>query len=283
MAPSKANSSWDDEESDSTAPSSPIAAPVVVAPRRSKFDDEEDDDDVLDSWDAAEDSEVEREKTKKAAEAKAKADAAAQALKKSKGQRLEEIREKNMRRKLEQEMEAEVEESEDEGERRRRMREEEKLADLANAEDLLGMANGNKKTAGPKVITIQEGSDPSSAIDLSSLKLFDPQTAGGFTKLKETMVPLLAGNNAKKAQYPIFMQDFTKQLVKDLNSDQIKKIATILSTMSNEKMKEEKAADKGAKKTKAAKTKPVMAASRNVAHMADTTAYDDDLGDDDFM
>ena len=52
MAPA----AWDDEDSESTPPSSP----PVVAARRSKFDDEEDDADVLDSWDAAEDSEVER-------------------------------------------------------------------------------------------------------------------------------------------------------------------------------------------------------------------------------
>ena len=45
---------------------------------------------VIDDWDAAEDSEVEREKAKKAAEAKAKADAEAAANKKSKKQRIEE-------------------------------------------------------------------------------------------------------------------------------------------------------------------------------------------------
>jgi len=47
--------------------------------------------------------------------------------------------------------------------------------------------------------------------------------------------------------------------------------------MSNEKMKEEKAAEKGGKKTKAAKTKTSLAAGRDVAHRADTTAYDDGL------
>jgi len=73
------------------------------------------------------------------------------------------------------------------------------------------------------------------------------------------------------------MQDFAKQLVKDLNSEQIKKIATGLSTMSNEKMREEKAAEKGGKKSKAAKTKTSLAASRDIASRADVTAYDDGL------
>lgn len=271
MAPSKAQSSWDEDDSDSTPPSSP----PVVAARRGKFDDEEDDSDVLESWDAAEDSEVEREKAKKAADAKAKAEAEAKANHKTHAQRVEEKRQANLRKKLENDMEAE-EDEEDEADRRKRMREEEKLADLANAEDLLGAASGNKKTAGPKPVMLREGEDPTSAIDLSSLKLFNPSTAAQFTNLKETLVPLL-GNNAKKVQYSIFMQDFAKQLCKDLNSDQIKKIATGLSTMSNEKMREEKAAEKGGKKSKAAKTKTSLAASRDIASRADVTAYDDGL------
>ena len=50
MAPSKAQTSWEEEESDSSEGSS---APVIQ--RRGKFDDEEDDSDVVESWDAAED------------------------------------------------------------------------------------------------------------------------------------------------------------------------------------------------------------------------------------
>ena len=47
--------------------------------------------------------------------------------------------------------------------------------------------------------------------------------------------------------------------------------------MSNEKMKEEKAADKGSKKTKAAKTKATLSANRDIAHKADVTSYEDGL------
>lgn len=88
----------------------------------------------------------------------------------------------------------------------------------------------------------------------------------------------MAGN-AKKAHYSLFMQEFTKQICKDLPSDQIKKIASGLTTLSNEKMKEEKAAEKGGKKTKAAKTKASLNATRDVSHRADTTAYEDDFGE----
>lgn len=267
MAPS----AWDDEESESTPPSSP----PVVAARRGKFDDEEDDDDVLESWDAAEDSEVEREKEKKAAEAKAKAEAEAKANHKSKSQRIEEKRQANMRKKMEEDMEAESDD-ETEAEKRARLREEEKASDLANAEDMFGNIGISNNRGANKAVTVQESEDPASAVDLSSMKLFKPATPAEFRKLNEVLTGLLT-QNSKKPQYAIFMQDFAKQLVKDLNSDQIRKISTGLSTMSNEKMKEEKAAEKGGKKTKAAKTKPSVVASKDVSTRADTMAYDDGL------
>jgi translation initiation factor 3 subunit J len=96
--------------------------------------------------------------------------------------------------------------------------------------------------------------------------------------MRETLVPVIS-NNAKKAQYIIFLQEFTKQLAKDLPSDQIKKIASTLTALSNEKLKEEKAAEKGGKKSKAQKTKVALVASRNTSTTADTTAYDDDFGE----
>ncbi|KAF2842680.1 translation initiation factor eIF3 subunit [Patellaria atrata CBS 101060] len=268
MAPSK----WDDEEEDSTPPSSP-PAPIV---RRGKFDDEEEDDDVLESWDAAEDSEVEREKAKKAAEAKAKAEAEAKANHKSRAQRIEEKRMENMRRRQLEEEES-SEEEEDEATRRARLRQTEKDADLKHAEDLFGGAAGIKSRS-VKPVTVQDTNDPTSTLDLSALKIFDPNTKDQFTKLRETLVPLIS-QNSKKGAYVLFLQELTKQISKDLPSEQIKKIASGLTTLSNEKMKEEKAAEKGGKKTKAAKTKNSLVASRDISYKADTTAFDDDFGE----
>jgi translation initiation factor 3 subunit J len=125
---------------------------------------------------------------------------------------------------------------------------------------------------------VTDESDPGKAVDLSALALFNPSTKDQFTKLRETLTPLIAGNS-KKGQYSLFLQEFVKQISKDLPSEQIKKIASGLTTLSNEKMKEEKAADKGGKKTKAAKTKTVLNASRDVGVRADTAAYDEDFGE----
>lgn len=272
MAPGK----WDDEESGSSSDSPPAVAPVA---RRSKFDDEEEDDDVLESWDAAEDSEVEREKAKKAQEAKAKAEAEAKANHKSKAQRIEEHRQAALRRR---QMDADYEsEEEDEAERRARLRQQEIDGSRAQAEELFGdLAIGKKKTG--KAITVTDENEPGKAIDLSSLSIFNPHTKDQFTKLRETLTPLIAANS-KKGPYTLFLQEFVKQISKDLPSEQIKKIASGLTTLSNEKMKEEKAAEKGGKKTKAAKTKTTLNAARDVGVRADTSAYDDDFGDDDFM
>lgn len=226
---------------------------------------------MVDDWDAAEDSEVEREKAKKAAEAKAKADAEAAANKKSKSQRIEEKRMETMRRKMEDEDES-SEEEEDEATKRERLRKTEQAADLKHAEDLFGGVGISKDRTKPVVIA--DPKDPNNAIELSSLPLFNPTTKDQFLKLRETLVPILTANS-KKAQYTLFLPEFMRALVKDLPSEQIKKIASGLTTLSNEKMKEEKAAEKGGKKTKAAKSKTSLVASRDTSYKADTTAYDE--------
>ena len=219
---------------------------------------------------------VEREKAKVAAEQKAKADAEAAANKKSKAER---IAEKKAQRKLEEESEEESSE-EDEAARRERLRRTEQESDLKHAEDLfgnIGISNSRKVTTAANAVVI-DVKDPTSTVDLTALPLFDPKTKLQFEKLRDTLIPVLT-NNSKKAHYVIFLQEFTKQLAKDLPSDQIKKIASGLTALSNEKMKEEKAADRTGKKSKAQKTKVALVASRNTSTAADVNAYDDDLGE----
>jgi len=201
---------------------------------------------------------VEREKAKKAAEAQAKADAEALANKKSKAQRIEEKRMATMRREAEGEEESSSEQD----------------SDLKHAEDMFGNMGINKNRSALKAVVVADPSDPTSTIDLSSLPLFNPNTKDQFLRLRETLIPIFAANS-KKAQYTMFMQEFTKQIVRDLPSDQIKKIASGLTTLSNEKMKEEKAAEKGGKKTKAAKSKATLVANRDTGFRADTTSYAD--------
>jgi translation initiation factor 3 subunit J len=120
-----------------------------------------------------------------------------------------------------------------------------------------------------------DASDPTKTVDLSALPLFKPTTKSQFEQLRTVVGPILA-NNSKKPHYTSFLQDFAKQLAKDLPSDQIKKIASTLTALSNEKMKEEKAAEKGGKKTKAAKTKTSLAGVSRGGGVNDMNTYDED-------
>jgi translation initiation factor 3 subunit J len=231
----------------------------------------------VDSWDKAEDSEEEREKAKAAAERQAKADAEAAANKKSKAQRIAEQKAERARKLAEDSDESS---EEDEAARRERLRRTEQESDLKHAEDLfgnIGISNSRKVTTAANAVQVN-AKDPASTVDLTTLPLFDPKTKLQFEKLRDTLVPVIT-NNSKKAHYVIFLQEFTKQLAKDLPSDQIKKIASSLTALSNEKMKEEKAAEKGGKKSKAQKTKVALVASRNASTTADVNAYDDDFGE----
>jgi translation initiation factor 3 subunit J len=240
---------------------------------------------VADNWEEEEDSEAEREKAAKAAAAKAKADAEAAANKKPKSQRIEEHREANRRRRAEEEADGDSDEEEDEAEKRARLRQSEQDADLKHAQDLFANAGMGPKsrTAVNKAVIIEDKENPGQTIDLSKYPLFKPATKSQFDALSATLVPLLTAASSKP-HYSIWISQFVKQICADLPSAEIKKAASALTALSNEKMKEEKEKEKGGKKSKAAKTKTTLAAGRDVGRgVADTTSYDDGLGDDDFM
>jgi translation initiation factor 3 subunit J len=162
-----------------------------------------------------------------------------------------------------------------------RLRRTEKDSDLKHAENLFGDIDLNRNRGSPKAVVVGDASDPTKAIDLSAMPLFKPTTKDQFATLTNVLIPLLTANT-KKVQYSLWAPEFAKQLVNELPSDQIKKVASALTTLSNQKMREEKAAEKGSKKSKAAKTKSSLVTQRDVAKV-DTSTYEDDLGDDDFM
>jgi translation initiation factor 3 subunit J len=236
---------------------------------------------VLESWDAAEDSEVERDQDAKAAAAKAKAEAEAAAKKKSKVQRIEEHK-ANRRKQQEEESSDESDSDEDAATQRARLRKTEQESDLKHAEDLFADIDLNQKRAARPAAVISNSNDPTQSIDLAALPLFKPSTKTQFTTLTNTLIPILTAQS-KKPQYALWVQEFARQLVKELPSSDIKKVASTLTTASNEKLKEEKAAEKGGKKSKAAKTKVALVAARDTGR-ADLTVYGgDDLDEDDFM
>lgn len=210
---------------------------------------------------------------------KAKAEAEALANKKSKTQR---IAERQAERRARAEADGYSSDEETEAERRERMRRNEQDADLRHAEDLFGAVDlRNRKVAAAAGAVVMDVQDPNKTINLASLPVFNPMTKLQFEQMRTTLTPVISAN-AKKAHYVLFLQEFTKQLAKDLPSDQIKKIASSLTTLSNEKMKEEKAAEKGGKKSKAAKNKTTLVGVTR-GPVTDMNTYDDAFGDDDFM
>lgn len=244
---------------------------------------------MADSWDAEEDSEAEAEKARVAAERKAKAEAEAAANKKSKSQRLAQHQAARKAQKEAEEEETSSEEDddddeEDETEKRERLRKTEQDADLKHAQDLLGdVGISNQRSTAPKTVVVLGGApdsksaEPSAAVDLSSLALFRPKSKDEFEKMSQVLVPLIA-QNARHPQYSLsFLPEFVRAVARELPSAEIKKLSSALALLLNEKLKEEKAADKGGKKTKAAKTKTSLVANRDTVHKADTTVYDDGM------
>ena len=161
----------------------------------------------------------------------------------------------------------------------------EKDADLKNAQDLLAnVGMGPKTRAAPnKALIIEDKSNqdkPSTSPRYPYLLL--PRDHSSI-RSTSTLVPLLTALS-NKPHYSLWLQEFVKKISADLPSAEIKKAASGLTALSNEKLKEEKAQDKTGKKSKAAKSKTTLAAGRDVGRgIADTTSYDDGLGDDDFM
>ncbi|KAJ6259934.1 Eukaryotic translation initiation factor [Drechslerella dactyloides] len=270
---------WDDEDSDGSAP-------AIV--KKSKFDDEEEETEIADAWDA-DDSDEEREKAKKKAEADAKKAAEAAANKKSKTERIAEHQAKNA---AERERLAQLlEEADDPRLAKELGRQAELEADLATAGDLLGAvaigSQNTRRSAGDRSLlqhTTESGEHIT--LDLADLPLFQPKLKAEFDDIRTKLVPLFA-NMSKKGHYPIFLTEFFRETAKSLSSEQIKKIGSALTTLSNERMREEKAADTKGKKVSKAKTKATVTLGGSGAgksHTADTTNYDNAIDEyDDFM
>ncbi|KAF3914612.1 hypothetical protein AA313_de0201043 [Arthrobotrys entomopaga] len=263
---------WDDEESDGGSP------PPVV--KKSKFDDEEEEEEVADAWDA-EDSDEEREKAKAKAEAEAKKAAEAAANKKPKTQRIAEHQARNA---AERERLAQMlEEADDPQLAKERGRQAEMDADLATAGDLLGAvaigSQSSRRQPGDRsLIQHKTESGEQITIDLADLPLFHPKLKTDFDEIKNKLVPLFVGMQSK-GHYPLFLQEYFRELAKGLSSEQIKKLSSGLTTLSNEKMREEKALDTKGKKPSKAKAKATVTLGGSGAgksHATDTTNYNED-------
>ncbi|GJJ73811.1 translation initiation factor 3 subunit J [Entomortierella parvispora] len=236
-----------------------IEAPVI--PAKKQWDDEDvEEDDIKEDWDASSESESEEEK----------APAVKPPPKKTLAQKIAERAEEAERRKQAAlEKVALIPENETEEEKfERRQREKNAIieSDLANAADLF---------SGVKI------SDTGVVTAASSLETMKPKTKDQFNEFTNELVALIQ-KHEKQGLYASFLEGLFRELAQGVRDVDVRKYASTLTTLANEKQKAAKEALKTKKKGSA---KPSLGAATKVATSVDTRDYSNDYNDDfdDFM
>ena len=256
---------WDDSGSETAAAPAPRAAAPVARPKPSKWADEDEEEKPASDWDASTDEEASKPKP-----------VVAGAAPKKKGTFKAKMAEKeaaaaNVRRGAAGELDPdEWRIGDDEGgaglsvaEQRARELE----SDLKNTTDLLGAA--------------ALGDAPS---ELAELVTFNPRSKEDFQKLSNMIIEHVIQRHQSKPLFATFVDMHVRALAEPLRDVDVRKAASSLSTLANEKQKEQRDKLSGKKKPKTA-MKPVLGAAKANARV-DTSAYDealDDFGNDDFM
>jgi len=139
--------------------------------------------------------------------------------------------------------------------------------DLKNAQDLFGPAASGEKSA------------------LDNLLSFQPRTKEDFQELSKRVIECVLKKHQNKPLYPAFVEYHVRQLAIPLKDVEVRKAASGLTTLANEKQKEQREKASGKKKSKAA-SRPTLGPAKLTKH--DTRHYDALDGDfgnnaDDFM
>ncbi|KAF9533883.1 eukaryotic translation initiation factor 3 subunit J [Crepidotus variabilis] len=257
-------SSSEEEKQVKGKPSAPVvkaAPPVKKAPVVNKWKDEEEEEAPASDWEESSDEESEDEKPVVAAP-------------KKKGTLKQKLAEKEAAAKTAQANGDDDEYDSDAvlepREKARRDRERELRADMTNAADLLG--------AGALGGT--------SSSELDRLISFQPRTKEDFVTFSDQIIEFLIKKHESKPLYHAFVEHHVRALAAPLKDVEVRKAASGLTTLANEKQREQRDKASGKKKPKAA-TKPVLGSAK-VSSKLDTGVYDEALDDfgkeaDDFM
>ncbi|THH15338.1 hypothetical protein EW146_g5126 [Bondarzewia mesenterica] len=122
--------------------------------------------------------------------------------------------------------------------------------------------------------------------ELDSLISFNPRTKDDFENFSSQIIEFIVKRHQDKPLYASFVEHHVRQLAMPLRDVEVRKAASGLTTLANEKQKEQRDKASGKKKPKAA-AKPLLGASK-VSSKHDTNVYDEALDDfgsrpDDFM
>ncbi|KAG8895467.1 Translation initiation factor 3 subunit J component [Tulasnella sp. 408] len=246
-------SDWDASENEGTAPSK-IPASAPKPPAKKKWaDEDEEEKEVASDWEASESEEEAKPPAKKPTVKSA----AAPAPKKNA---------KSLKQAIAKKKDEDSGDTEDDmldpAIKKRIERERELEADLKNASDLLGSTKIGSATA------------------LEDILKANPKTKDEFVKLSNDIIEVVIKRLQNKPLYATFVEHHAKELARPLKDVDVRKVASGLTALSNEKQRELKEA--GKKK----KAKPALGSVKPAK--VDTRAYDEALDDfgndaDDFM
>jgi len=252
-------SDWDDSDKEVLA--APAAKIVQKKPVNKWQGEDEEDDGPVSDWEKSSDSEDE------------KSVAAPVAPPKKKGtvkQKLAEKEAEKAARRAAGEDEGSFDEDDvlDPRAKALRDRQRELEADLKNAADLFGQTSVNDAPS-----------------DLASIQKADPKTKDEFIALSRQIMELVISKHQDKPLYATFVEHHVKELASSLRDVDVRKAASSLTALANEKQKESK--DKTGGKKKKGAAKPALGGAKTVNKL-DTNLYDealDDFGNDpnDFM
>ncbi|EIW57682.1 translation initiation factor eIF3 subunit [Trametes versicolor FP-101664 SS1] len=255
-------SDWEASDDDVPKAAAAPAAPAPKKPVRSKWEgeDEEDDGPVSD-WEAESSEEEEKPKAAPVAPPKKKG-----TLK----QKLAEKEAAKAARAAEGDDDDEYDSDAvlDPREKARRDKERELAADLNNAAELFGSA----------------ALGGTSSKELDWLISAQPRTKEDFIEFSDRLIETIVRRHMDKPLYATFLEHHARALADPLRDVEVRKVASALTTLSNEKQKEQRDKASGKKKPKAT-AKPALGAAKPSSKI-DTKIYDealDDFGDDNFM
>lgn len=147
-------------------------------------------------------------------------------------------------------------------EKARRDKERELNSDLHNAAELFGAAALGGKIfivlTWYLILTLLTGTSSS---ELDSLISFQPRTKDDFQNLSSRIIEFIVKQHQNKPLYASFVEHHVRELAMPLKDVEVRKAASGLTILANEKQKEQRDKASGKKKPKSA-SKPALGAAK---------------------
>src|SRR5262249_25229519 len=100
-----------------------------------------------------------------------------------------------------------------------------------------------------------------SSKELNDILSFQPRSKEDFQTLSTKIINLIIKPHQSKPLYPAFVEHHAREISMSLKDVEVRKVASALTTLANEKQKEQRDKASGKKKSKAA-TKPILGTSK---------------------